>query len=129
MLSQAGRRARPFADRVELCEGGAESLPWPPHTFDVVFSVNSAQVWPQLQLSARETARVLTPSGRLGLALHQRAVRPDGSFVDAVFLDELERALTSAGYENVHTDRVTVRGGYATLIVATAAGSTTTIPG
>lgn len=122
MLAQARERARPFAARVDLREGSSDSLPWPEDTFDVVLSTNSVQLWSHLAQSVGEAARVLKPSGHLGLALHQRAVRFDGTFVDAAFLGELDRVLTATGFEDVRTGRVTVRGGYATLIDAAAPG-------
>lgn len=68
----------------------------------------------------RETARVLKPSGQLSLALHQRAVRPDGTFVDKAFFEALDRTLIAVGYQNLRTEQAPVRGGYTTFVVATA---------
>jgi ubiquinone/menaquinone biosynthesis C-methylase UbiE len=120
MLSQAGGRVRRYAERVELRQGVAECLPWSDHTFDAVFSANSAQLWPQLEQAVRETARVLKPSGQLGLALHQRAVRADGTFVDKAFFEALNKTLIAAGYQNLRAEQAPVRGGYATFVIATA---------
>jgi ubiquinone/menaquinone biosynthesis C-methylase UbiE len=120
MFSQASGRVRRYAERVELRQGVAESLTWPDHTFDAAFSANSAQLWPQLEQAVRETARVLKPPGQLGLALHQRTVRPDGTFVDKAFFEALDRTLIAVGYQNLRAEQAPVRGGYATFVVATA---------
>lgn len=118
MRSQAARRSSAHRDRVDLQIGTVTSLPWPPSTFDAVCSANSAQLWDPLDAATAEIARVLKPSGLLALALHQRAVRPDGTFVDEAFFGRLEQALAKAEFQNVRTERLTTRGGFVTLVNA-----------
>lgn len=111
MRSQADRRSKTHRDRVDLQIGTVTSLPWPNSTFDAVCSANSAQLWDPLEEATAEIARVLKPSGRLALALHQRAVRSDGPFVDEAFSARLDQALTEADFQDVRTERLLTRGG------------------
>jgi len=118
MRTQADRHSRAQVGRVDLQIGTAASLPWPPEMFDAVCATNSAQLWDPLEAAAHEIARVLKPSGQLALALHQRAVRPDGTFVDTLFFDRLDHALTAAGFQEVQSEQHSTPGGHATFISA-----------
>lgn len=120
MRDQATSRCRAYHEHVELRTGTVTQLPWAAATFDAALSANSAQLWDPLEQAIREIARVLKPSARLALALHQRAVKPDGTFVDQPFFDALDQALEAAGFEPIEREKLAVRGGYATFIDATA---------
>ncbi len=122
MRNQAIRRCRAYVDRVDPRLGTATELPWSAGTFDAVSSANSAQLWDGLEPAAREIAGALKPSGQLALALHQRAVRPDGTFVDAAFLYALDQALAVAGLQPVRSEQLPARGGRATIVKAAAPG-------
>ena len=60
---------------IEWVEGDAESLPFPDESFDVVVSVFGCMFAPRHEVAAHELARVLRPSGRLGVC----AWTPEGS--------------------------------------------------
>lgn len=57
-------------DRVWIEEGTAAATGQPSDSFDVVLSVNTVAIWPDLAAGARELARVMRPSGRLLLSWH-----------------------------------------------------------
>lgn len=52
---------------VDLQYGPAEDLPYGNGTFDVAFSINSMQVWPDAVAGLQEIRRVLKPRGRVAL--------------------------------------------------------------
>ncbi|WP_051580859.1 class I SAM-dependent methyltransferase [Pseudonocardia acaciae] len=56
--------------RVRLEPGTAEATGQPPASFDVILSVNTVAIWPDLDAGVRELARVLRPGGRLLLSWH-----------------------------------------------------------
>jgi ubiquinone/menaquinone biosynthesis C-methylase UbiE len=55
-------------DRLRFMVGGAERLPWPAATFDLVVSTTSFDHWADQQQGLAECARVLMPGGWLVLA-------------------------------------------------------------
>ncbi|MEU4289138.1 class I SAM-dependent methyltransferase [Kribbella sp. NPDC026596] len=73
MLARARERAAGVA--VEWVEGDAEDLPFPDASFDVVLSTFGCMFAPRHEIVADEIARVLRPSGRLGVC----AWTPEGS--------------------------------------------------
>jgi ubiquinone/menaquinone biosynthesis C-methylase UbiE len=68
MVQIAAQRNRPLieATRVDVVLASAESLPFPDDFFDNVLYVHVLYFWKDLDVSVREIARVLKPSGRLG---------------------------------------------------------------
>jgi ubiquinone/menaquinone biosynthesis C-methylase UbiE len=62
MVAQARRR---LPERVTLDVADAEALPFPDHSFDLVFSVSSFHFWPAPELALADLRRVLRPGGRL----------------------------------------------------------------
>jgi ubiquinone/menaquinone biosynthesis C-methylase UbiE len=61
------------ADRVDVVLAGVESLPFPEGFFDKVLCVHVLYFWKDLDAPMREIARVLKPSGRLGLLFRTNA--------------------------------------------------------
>jgi SAM-dependent methyltransferase len=57
-------------DRVWIEEGTAAATGQPSDSFDVVLSVNTVAIWPDLAAGAGELARVVRPTGRLLLSWH-----------------------------------------------------------
>jgi ubiquinone/menaquinone biosynthesis C-methylase UbiE len=55
-------------DRLRFAAGGAEKLPWPAGTFDLVVSTTSFDHWADQQAGLTECARVMVPGGTLVLA-------------------------------------------------------------
>ena len=55
-------------DRLRFVAGGAERLPWPAATFDLVVSTTSFDHWADQRAGLAECARVLVPGGCLVLA-------------------------------------------------------------
>jgi SAM-dependent methyltransferase len=72
MRAAAARRtAEAIANhRVWIEEGTAAATGQPSGSFDVVLSVNTVAIWPDLAAGARELARVLRRTGRLLLSWH-----------------------------------------------------------
>jgi len=62
--ARARNRVAVAAGRARLEQGSAEQLPFEDGAFDAVYSVNSAQFWPDLAAAMKELRRVLGPSGR-----------------------------------------------------------------
>jgi SAM-dependent methyltransferase len=74
LLDGARHRAAEAGVEIEWVEGDAENLPFDDASFDVVLSTFGCMFAPDHGRTAAETARVLRPGGRLGVA----AWTPDG---------------------------------------------------
>jgi SAM-dependent methyltransferase len=72
MIDVACRRNRAAveAGHVDLRIGAAAAIPWPNEHFDVVVSVNTVAMWPDLDAATAEMGRVLCPGGELIVAWH-----------------------------------------------------------
>ncbi|WP_052441683.1 class I SAM-dependent methyltransferase [Streptacidiphilus anmyonensis] len=108
MLASARRRTRRLGsgihERIELCQGTADDLPWPDATFDGVCATNSVQLWRPLDVSLTEVRRVLRPGGRLALSVLQQAVLHDGGSAGPDYDGVLLPALKEAGFTEVQAD-------------------------
>ena len=78
LLEGGRRRAAAAGVEIDFVEGDAEELPFDDASFDVVLSTFGCMFAPDHKRAAAEIARVLKPSGRLGIA----AWRPEGSVGD-----------------------------------------------
>ncbi|HZG89202.1 MAG TPA: class I SAM-dependent methyltransferase, partial [Pseudonocardia sp.] len=101
------------AGRVEVRAGDAAATGLPAASADLVVSVNTVAIWPDLDAGAAGLRRVLRPGGRLLLSWHggrepARAAR--GLLLDEARLDRVQAALGErfAGVERVLTRRCTV---------------------
>lgn len=105
MVSQASKRnsAAIREGRVDLKLGTAIQLPYPDSQFDCVFAINSAQFWKPLPTALAETKRVLKPGGRVLLAIQPRNKGATDETTRQVAIG-MSKALTSAGFEDVHSD-------------------------
>jgi demethylmenaquinone methyltransferase/2-methoxy-6-polyprenyl-1,4-benzoquinol methylase len=56
-----------LSDRIELCAGRAESLPYPDQSFEAVTIAFGIRNVPDRLAALREMARVLVPGGRVGI--------------------------------------------------------------
>ncbi len=74
LLDQGRARAAAAGVEIEFVEGDAEALPFNDASFDVVLSTFGCMFAPSHRAAAAEIARVLKPSGRIGIA----AWTPDG---------------------------------------------------
>lgn len=101
MRTQAAARIRHVAERVELAEGTAQTLPWPAEAFNAVCSVNSVQLWQPREPSLKQVLDSLVPGGRLALGVSERAVLPAGHFAGRTYDGELCPALEEAGFTQV----------------------------
>lgn len=101
MVEQARRRNRSAVQqgRVALYQAGADELPFPDQSFDVVFSINAAQFWEAPSEVCCGIRRVLRPGGLVALAVQPRN---SGATEETVTQtgDRLVRALTAAGFDN-----------------------------
>jgi len=61
--------ARRIAPKIEWRQGTAESLPYEDHSFDIVVSQFGLMFFPDRVAALREMVRVLTPGGRLAVAV------------------------------------------------------------
>ena len=75
MLSVARKRAEKLSMDVSLLLADAETLPFPPNSFDAVVSSLSTCTFPNPVSALREMARVCKPAGRIFLLEHGRSDR------------------------------------------------------
>ena len=75
MLSQARDRNQQAieAGRVVLAHESATSLPYEDDSFDVAFTINSMQLWPDESAGARELCRVVKADGTIAIAFTKQA--------------------------------------------------------
>ena len=81
---------------MEVRPGDAAGTGLPPACADLVVSVNTVAIWPDLDAGAAELRRLLRPGGRLLLSWHggrepSRAARP--LLLDEARLDQVQAAL------------------------------------
>ncbi|MGW8437929.1 class I SAM-dependent methyltransferase [Nocardiopsis sp. NPDC055879] len=117
MLGIARRRAAELGRRVELRQGDATSLEWPPESFDSVVVTLTLCSVPDDGAAVREMARVLVPGGRLTVLEHVRSHRwfPRGvermldplarRMLEDHLLREPEPRIRAAGLLIVHAER------------------------
>jgi ubiquinone/menaquinone biosynthesis C-methylase UbiE len=105
MVSQATSRnsAAIREGRVELKLGVAAEIPYPDAQFDCVFAINSAQFWKNLPHTFAGIQRVLKPGGRVLLAVQPRNKGATDETAHQVGAG-LAKALTAAGFEDVHCE-------------------------
>lgn len=77
---------------VNLRYGRASELPFEADSFEKAFSINSMQLWPDVQAGLEELQRVLTPDGTAAFGATPHANQSP---------EDLTRILTSAGFEAV----------------------------
>ena len=98
MRVQAASRTRRFADRVELIDATADTLPLPPGSCDAVCAVNNIQLWRPLPESLARVFDVLAPGGTVAFGVTERAVLPDGGSVGRTYDSRLMPVLEQAGF-------------------------------
>jgi len=79
--------ARQLAPDIEWSEGTAESLPFPDASFDVVVSQFGLMFFSDRRQALREMLRVLTPGGRLGMAVWDAVERMPAYAAEVALLD------------------------------------------
>jgi len=109
MVRQATGRNRAVIDRgrAEVRQGDALSMPYPDGRFTKAGTVNSVAFWPSAERGLAELRRVLAPGGRVAVVLRARrdgAGRFDRTRYGAPpeLIDQLERLLQAAGFQEVH---------------------------
>jgi arsenite methyltransferase len=112
MLELAERnRAAAGAENVRFLHGRIEQIPLPDDSVDVVLSNCVVNLSPDKPAVLAEAYRVLRPGGRLAIAdIATRGALPDaiqqnlaawaGCVAGAIDVDELQRLLVAAGYED-----------------------------
>lgn len=98
MRAQAASRTRRFADRVDLLDATADTLPLPPGSCDAVCAVNNVQLWQPLPESLARVFAVLVPGGTVALGVTENAVLPDGGSVGRTYDERLVPDLQRAGF-------------------------------
>ncbi len=110
MLKQATRhnRAAIQEGRVEIRLGSAAQLPYPDGQFDKVFAINCAQFWKDSVKTLIEVRRVTKPGGWVALAVEPRSKNATEETTRQAGIG-LSKALTAAGFEEVHSEMQAVR--------------------
>jgi ubiquinone/menaquinone biosynthesis C-methylase UbiE len=125
MLTQASRRNRRAIreGRVELREGTASCLPCNDGWFDAVVSVNNIREWPNLSGDLAEIRRVLTPRGRLSIAVHAWVDKyaKDRGEPNRPWGEHLATAVEHAGFTDVVVRHGRAMSGRALYLVADVA--------
>ncbi|WP_428264941.1 class I SAM-dependent methyltransferase [Haliangium sp.] len=107
MLARARRRFRRdlAAGRLELVEASVEALPWPDHSFDAIYTVNTIYFWPDVDAGLRELYRVLVPDGRLILGVESQQSLEKAGFSAAGHhtpsYDDIATWLARAGFRHI----------------------------
>ena len=81
MLRRARRRAERLGRTITLHPVGAERLPYPEATFDVVIATWVFCTIPDVPAAAAEVFRVLKPGGRLVFVEHVRGTHPSSRLI------------------------------------------------
>src|ERR1700745_2133490 len=102
MLAEARRKASEQGLPVRFEEAGAEQLPYPAHSFDLVVSRHVLWTLPHPEAAIDEWIRVVRPGGRLAVI--------DGEFDPGFLLPQRENARTSSEYAAI-ADRLPFLGG------------------
>jgi arsenite methyltransferase len=122
MLELAERnRAEAGADNVSFLEGRIEQIPLPDESVDVVLSNCVVNLSPDKPAVLAEAYRVLRPSGRLAIAdIATRGQLPQairdsltawaGCIAGALDVDDLQRLLVSAGFDEPGVEIVRTYG-------------------
>jgi SAM-dependent methyltransferase len=77
MLAVAASLPAPAGAAVEWVEGDALALPFEDGSFDLALCQQGVQFFPDQPLAVREMRRILTPGGRIGIAVWQGLDRMD----------------------------------------------------
>lgn len=106
MLGMAARvLAAPLAEgRAELALGMATRIPWPDASFDRVLAANNVQFWDPRERALEEVHRVLSPDGRLVLALRRLDVGRPARMAPGFRQDEVDALageVRRAGFRDV----------------------------
>jgi ubiquinone/menaquinone biosynthesis C-methylase UbiE len=102
-LARGKVAAAGVGDRVVLCEGQANALPWPDGTFDLVVSLEALEFFPRPRHALAEMARVLRPNGRL---------------IVSKYPDTWARALPLKGLTRRNMTRVLKQLGFDTITIS-----------
>jgi len=117
--ARARNRAAVASGSAWLELGSAHALPFADAAFDAVFSINSAQFWPDLEHGASEVARVLAPTGR-ALLVVQPMWRGAGAADTEQWRERLCRAVTRSGLAVERTERAEFRPAPAAAVAVLA---------
>lgn len=114
MIAHARKRnADALADgRLRLDLASAEKLPYGDSEFDRALTVNSVGHWRSVSAGLAELQRVLRPGGHLAIASRKG--------LSAAKLTALERALSSAGFTSLCSERVGTGRHRGAAVIATA---------
>ena len=127
MIEQATRRNRNAIERgrAELRRGTASALPWKAERFDSVLSVNNIQEWPSLRGDLQEVWRVLTPGGRVAIAVHAWVAKyaKDRGDPDRPWDEHVIEALRATGFSDVSSQSGRALSGRAFYIAACKRGA------
>ena len=81
--------AKELGPGIEWREGVAESLPYPPASFDAVVSQFGMMFFTDCRQALREMLRVLKPGGRLAVAVWESLENSDAYAVEVALLERL----------------------------------------
>ena len=99
------------AGRCEIIEGDVSSMPFADEKFDLATAFETIYFWPGLVKCFAEVRRILKPGGHFVIVSESdgrdKPSRWFNSIIDAMNLytpEEIESALTSAGFMNIHME-------------------------
>jgi ubiquinone/menaquinone biosynthesis C-methylase UbiE len=111
--------------QVELKEGSASQIPYPPGFFNKVSTVNCIYFWPDAVAGLKEVHRVLKNGGVFVISVFskdQLEKFPPARHGFAIYSDgQLQDFLNTAGFVNIRTEHIKHRPMSATLIIGSKA--------
>ncbi|SEN46086.1 class I SAM-dependent methyltransferase [Lihuaxuella thermophila] len=117
MRSQAEKRNRRAISegKVRLLSGKIEEWPGFEVPFDKIYSVNSAQFWPDRPLVLKKLFQWLGPGGRVATTYQQIGKNVEDP---SAFADRLTSELAQAGFVQIRREYRQFKGGTAVCVIA-----------
>lgn len=96
------------AGRMELTQGGAENVPYPDNSFDIIYSLHSIYFWKDPTECLKGFQRILKPKGLLAITIQPKNRWRDDQIntpgMNFFIGDQIVEMFKSAGFQNVRME-------------------------
>jgi len=117
MVDIASKRITKFlkSGRVELKQGGAENIPYPDESFDIIYSLHSIYFWKDPVECLKGFRQKLKPGGLLAITIQPKNRWRDDQVntpgMDFFLGDQVVEMFKSAGYQNIRMETFSDKAG------------------